>query len=950
VKLLKELYDSSNAPLDEIGELNSLGIIHLYGVRVEELPVDWGNVILTTALGIGQVVVGCVCAMSGNIKWAATFIMNGFEDLIKAGNIASNEDFRWSEYGTEKAINYGVTLALAKIDSIVTKVGMFSNEATKKMAEQGAKHCITEVAKEIALRVAINKTVDAVFDQGIKNLAKEFNPQLERAVTKEVSECFSSPELRAKLEELLIMDAVKGNRNNQQKLHNSAMSALKQHGEELRAIITGLVNGLCGSHDPRVKIVGYLGKTLSIGDALMKINDLTDKVCRAFEEKADELVTEETDLARFICSKLGIRLNLSETREIVRKLEEAGIIKEGHLQAKQVLLKEGDARNPRLLKDSERSEVFKQNLGIHNDLIAESLWQLCKAEQPAARSGTSKIIDAMESELTASITKAVLSRVQHQVARPLADSYINNIKKNITEELKNIHEDIQSSISGKPRVYGNWENRPDGVGKRIADIFRIRDEKGESAKRLLQTEIIEQRLLYESMGINARGIDTNYVMGDLLEGDYGFAETEKKDETGGQKQQTSADKSYDYSLLLGQKTNQELVQLNKQSMEYLKYFFDVSEAKTQKAEEVRVYDVTRSTAQSSMFFSSLPRVSFIPKANAYTAGSGLALMEIELGIEGALTAIYGVAKLAGRAIPIVGAAGLAYSYGQSVTNYITNAPKGSYRPVLANQLVTSGMLMYENFEDTLEFTGGDGGNNYISIPQSEQTTKLSAIDFKVMGRVDGQEHAGLVNAYFDIDPNANKPTTLSTPIPYQPKSILFTPNDDRLLEWSKLPGFTPSMVKTWQESFPDQSQLHDNLDMSVLYKKLYPDSVDKINSRYPINGDLAGQKYPLYKLPEDLQVKYPDSVMIDERGFARFEPYTYVDESGRIYKVELDSITGDYKDTKSANEAMGIEDKPKGYTWHHLEDAKTLILVPEDLHDAIKHTGGRAVNKTMIKK
>jgi hypothetical protein len=285
-------------------------------------------------------------------------------------------------------------------------------------------------------------------------------------------------------------------------------------------------------------------------------------------------------------------------------------------------------------------------------------------------------------------------------------------------------------------------------------------------------------------------------------------------------------------LLLAQKTNQDLVQLNKDSLEYLTYFFDASNKKTQKAEQVQLYDVTRSmaqssmfselfgikTAQSSMFFSSLPRVSFIPTANAYTAGGGIALMEIELGIEGALTAIYGVAKLAGRAIPIVGAAGLAYSYGQSVTNYITNAPKGSYRPVLANPLVTSGMLMYENFEDTLEFTGGDGGNNYISIPQSEQTTKLPAMDFKVMGRVDSQGYGDIVSAYFDIDPNANKPTTLSTPIPYQPKSILFTPDDrDSHLEWSKLPGFTPSMVKTWQEYFPYQGQLPDNY-MSILYK------------------------------------------------------------------------------------------------------------------------------------
>jgi len=786
VKLLKELYDSSNAPLDEINELNSLGIIHLYGVRVEELPVDWGNVILTAALGIGQLIVGCACALSGNIQWAATFIMNGFEDLMKAGNIANNEDFRWSEYGTGKAINYGVALALAKIDSIVTGVGIFSNEAAKKIAEQGAKHCITEVAKEIALRVAINKTVDGVFNQGIKNLAKEFSPELERAVTKEVGECFSNPKLREKLEELLIMDSVKGNRSNQQKLHNSAMSALKQHGEELRAIITGLVNGLCGSHDPRVKLVGYLGKTISIGDALMKINDLTDKVCRAFEEKADQLAAEELDLARFICSKLGIRLNLSEAREIVRKLEDAGIIKDGRLQADKVLLKEGDQRNPRALKENERPEIFKQNLGIHNDLIAESLWQLCKAEQPGARIGASKLIDAMESELKASITKAILSRVQHQVARPAADSYISDIKKNITEELKNIHEDIQSSISGKPRVYGNWENRPDGVGKRIADIFRIRDEKRESAKRLLQTEIIEQRLLYESMGINARGIDTNYVMGDLIEGGQALAETSEKDKTRKQKQQTSADKSYDYSLLLGQKTDRELVQLNKDSLEYLTYFFEASEAKTRKAEKVKVYDVTRSTAQSSMF----SELFGIPTAYGNTVNyntldaSQLHARALGYGIRGVLAVGKGaLSAISTAVVDVATKLNLEYNSGLHYANDVqryTKLASGSNRDIT----ITSADYTLANSRGVF-----DPNNPYdmeslehiargIAIERNDKqmslwTAKLPTIDFKVIGKVDYQGHNPYL--YFDIDANTGKPTIL--PIPYQPKSILLDNRD-----------------------------------------------------------------------------------------------------------------------------------------------------------------------------
>jgi hypothetical protein len=61
--------------------------------------------------------------------------------------------------------------------------------------------------------------------------------------------------------------------------------------------------------------------------------------------------------------------------------------------------------------------------------------------------------------------------------------------------------------------------------------------------------------------------------------------------------------------------------------------------------------------------------------------------------------------------------------------------------------------------------------------------------------VNNQGVGSLTSAYFDIDPNAGKPTILSTPIPYQPKSILFTPEDsDNYLKWSQLPGFTPHVL------------------------------------------------------------------------------------------------------------------------------------------------------------
>ena len=50
-----------------------------------------------------------------------------------------------------------------------------------------------------------------------------------------------------------------------------------------------------------------------------------------------------------------------------------------------------------------------------------------------------------------------------------------------------------------------------------------------------------------------------------------------------------------------------------------------------------------------------------------------------------------------------------------------------------------------------------------------------------------------------------------------------------------------------------------------------------------------------------------------------------------------------------ANEAAGFSSTPKGYTWHHVEDGRTLILVPSDLHGEIRHTGGASLIRKGIR-
>lgn len=64
-------------------------------------------------------------------------------------------------------------------------------------------------------------------------------------------------------------------------------------------------------------------------------------------------------------------------------------------------------------------------------------------------------------------------------------------------------------------------------------------------------------------------------------------------------------------------------------------------------------------------------------------------------------------------------------------------------------------------------------------------------------------------------------------------------------------------------------------------------------------------------------------------------------------QVKVDGLTGHDRDAdaKMANKAAGISEAQweilsKAYVWHHVEDGKTMQLVPKEIHDLAKHYGG----------
>ncbi len=68
-----------------------------------------------------------------------------------------------------------------------------------------------------------------------------------------------------------------------------------------------------------------------------------------------------------------------------------------------------------------------------------------------------------------------------------------------------------------------------------------------------------------------------------------------------------------------------------------------------------------------------------------------------------------------------------------------------------------------------------------------------------------------------------------------------------------------------------------------------------------------------------------------------FSPYA-------VAEVQIKGLTGNRKnDEAMANRAAGLDSTPKGYTWHHVEDGRTMQLVPRQSHTGARHTGGAAV-------
>lgn len=100
-----------------------------------------------------------------------------------------------------------------------------------------------------------------------------------------------------------------------------------------------------------------------------------------------------------------------------------------------------------------------------------------------------------------------------------------------------------------------------------------------------------------------------------------------------------------------------------------------------------------------------------------------------------------------------------------------------------------------------------------------------------------------------------------------------------------------------------------------------------------------------------LDKQFPEGIPFSKSGFPDFGAVAYKRGGKNVSfdLAEFKDLSNRAADFNKAHKLFRAKygfDAPKGYTWHHLENSRTVILVRTDVHQAVRHAGGVSTQAT----
>jgi hypothetical protein len=126
--------------------------------------------------------------------------------------------------------------------------------------------------------------------------------------------------------------------------------------------------------------------------------------------------------------------------------------------------------------------------------------------------------------------------------------------------------------------------------------------------------------------------------------------------------------------------------------------------------------------------------------------------------------------------------------------------------------------------------------------------------------------------------------------------------------------------------------------------RVIPEGVQRLPSgKLPSNWHYAGKVYDGDRWTAELKRKYPNGVRFTDDGYPDFSPYA--EKTTKITPHFDGNHTTDFSTADRAAGVTARHRRENELTWHHHQDGTTLLLVPREIHDAVRHAGGVAIAK-----
>lgn len=147
-----------------------------------------------------------------------------------------------------------------------------------------------------------------------------------------------------------------------------------------------------------------------------------------------------------------------------------------------------------------------------------------------------------------------------------------------------------------------------------------------------------------------------------------------------------------------------------------------------------------------------------------------------------------------------------------------------------------------------------------------------------------------------------------------------------------------------------------NLTIDNNHTFLVGDDALVAHNKCNINSEYSGKNFS-FESGSELAKKYPKGVNFTSDGYPDFSPYAKktltFDYPSQSALANGSCLNGNYNhDFALANKLAGFGNTPgstpAGYTWHHDQSMQKLLLIPQDLHRAVRHTGGASLIKALL--